>query len=284
MVGTSPAWTRTARRAESRGGVLPPQGSGDGGSHPARGRRHLPGLLLRRDLARLRGLPAARRRSRRRRWAGRTRSRTRSWRTTSRPRPCSRSASTTSCSRPSRVATRSACTWRSAAGSARRRRSARTSSSAYHRMVKAAFLAAAGAPLPTDPADYPPPPPSYPEPVEHCGICRWDIVCSARRRADDHLSLVAGIARAHPHGARRAGHAHAARPGRAAAAALPRLAHTSAERCCASGSRRASRSRARTPAAVIHELLEPSRTTDGALDTSKGLLALPAAQPGRHLP
>ena len=44
------------------------------------------------------------------------------------------------------------------------------------------------------PALYPPPPPSYPEPVEHCGICRWDVVCSARRRRDDHLSLVAGIA------------------------------------------------------------------------------------------
>ncbi len=35
----------------------------------------------------------------------------------------------------------------------------------------------------------------YPEPVEHCGVCRWSEVCAARRRRDDHLSLVAGMRR-----------------------------------------------------------------------------------------
>ncbi|HWZ91389.1 MAG TPA: TM0106 family RecB-like putative nuclease, partial [Polyangiaceae bacterium] len=34
---------------------------------------------------------------------------------------------------------------------------------------------------------------TYPEPVAHCARCRWDAVCSARRRDDDHLSLVAHI-------------------------------------------------------------------------------------------
>jgi uncharacterized protein len=34
---------------------------------------------------------------------------------------------------------------------------------------------------------------TYPEPVEHCGVCRWSIACETRRRQDDHLSLVAGI-------------------------------------------------------------------------------------------
>jgi len=33
----------------------------------------------------------------------------------------------------------------------------------------------------------------YPDPVEHCPICSWSTVCDERRRADDHLSLVAGI-------------------------------------------------------------------------------------------
>ena len=33
---------------------------------------------------------------------------------------------------------------------------------------------------------------TYPEPVEHCDVCRWSLVCQARRRADDDLSLVAG--------------------------------------------------------------------------------------------
>ena len=35
----------------------------------------------------------------------------------------------------------------------------------------------------------------YPEPVEHCVICRWDDLCKDRRRRDDDLSLVAGITR-----------------------------------------------------------------------------------------
>ncbi len=36
---------------------------------------------------------------------------------------------------------------------------------------------------------------TYPEPVEHCNVCRWFKECDQRRRADDHLSLVAGIRR-----------------------------------------------------------------------------------------
>jgi uncharacterized protein len=35
----------------------------------------------------------------------------------------------------------------------------------------------------------------YPEPVPHCDVCRWWKRCDGRRRADDHLSLVAGITR-----------------------------------------------------------------------------------------
>ena len=35
----------------------------------------------------------------------------------------------------------------------------------------------------------------YPEPVEYCDVCQWWQRCEARRRADDHLSLVAGITR-----------------------------------------------------------------------------------------
>ena len=34
---------------------------------------------------------------------------------------------------------------------------------------------------------------TYPEPVEHCNVCRWFRECGNRRQADDHLSLVAGI-------------------------------------------------------------------------------------------
>ena len=37
--------------------------------------------------------------------------------------------------------------------------------------------------------------PTYPEPCAHCDVCRWYKECDATRRADDHLSLVAGISR-----------------------------------------------------------------------------------------
>jgi predicted RecB family nuclease len=38
---------------------------------------------------------------------------------------------------------------------------------------------------------------TYPEPCQHCDICRWFRECDRRRRDDDHLSLVAGIRRQH---------------------------------------------------------------------------------------
>ena len=55
---------------------------------------------------------------------------------------------------------------------------------AYYRAVRQRFEAHAASPADT-----------YPEPVEHCGVCEWQQDCVARRRADDHLSLVAGITR-----------------------------------------------------------------------------------------
>lgn len=42
----------------------------------------------------------------------------------------------------------------------------------------------------------PPGGPTYPEPVDHCRVCVWFPTCIDRRRADDHLSLVAGMSRA----------------------------------------------------------------------------------------
>ncbi len=60
---------------------------------------------------------------------------------------------------------------------------------AYYRSAKARFLATMAD---ETPATYPPAT-TYPEPVEHCDVCRWAAECVARRRSDDHLSLVAGI-------------------------------------------------------------------------------------------
>ena len=35
----------------------------------------------------------------------------------------------------------------------------------------------------------------YPDPKPFCDVCRWQERCDAKRRADDHLSLVAGISK-----------------------------------------------------------------------------------------
>lgn len=40
-------------------------------------------------------------------------------------------------------------------------------------------------------------PSTYPDPVEHCRVCRWYGECAERRRADDHLSRVAGMTRSY---------------------------------------------------------------------------------------
>ena len=62
---------------------------------------------------------------------------------------------------------------------------------AYYRMAKRRFEAAVldegGTLLPVAGST------TYPEPVEHCDVCRWAVECAQRRREDDHLSLVAGI-------------------------------------------------------------------------------------------
>jgi predicted RecB family nuclease len=61
-----------------------------------------------------------------------------------------------------------------------------TDVAAYYRLVQSQLLglAASG-------------PPTYPDPVEHCGMCRWWEVCNAQRRADDHLGFVANLGRSH---------------------------------------------------------------------------------------
>ena len=55
---------------------------------------------------------------------------------------------------------------------------------AYFRMAKRGFLEAMAKREKT-----------YPDPVEHCGVCRWLKSCDRRRRKDDHLCLVAGISK-----------------------------------------------------------------------------------------
>lgn len=57
---------------------------------------------------------------------------------------------------------------------------------AYYRRMKSAAEDASS-------LDYEPA--TYPDPTEHCDICRWQQTCDDRRRQDDHLCLVAGISK-----------------------------------------------------------------------------------------
>ena len=92
---------------------------------------------------------------------------------------------------------------------------------AYERQTRRLLEAAIGGD-PEDPEDPEAPEGEvYPEPVEHCAICRWRDLCRERRRADDDLSLVAGM----PAGPRRAlkEAGISTRRGFAGRAGLPRL-------------------------------------------------------------
>jgi len=80
-------------------------------------------------------------------------------------------------------------------GSGRRETHGVADCDAYHRAARRRLEAAVCA----DSSD------TYPEPVEHCAVCRWLDRCSAQRRADDHPSLVAGMRRDHTERLRDAG-------------------------------------------------------------------------------
>ena len=61
---------------------------------------------------------------------------------------------------------------------------------AYHRFVKRRLEVAVDSPDANASAVATA---TYPEPVDHCGICDWWKKCDSERRADDHLSFVADI-------------------------------------------------------------------------------------------
>jgi uncharacterized protein len=147
---------------------------------------------------------------------------------------------------------------------------------AYYRTVKRRFEAVAGADLPTG---YPPPD-SYPDPVEHCDICRWWPVCSARRRADDDVSLVAGLA-----GRTRRELGERGIRTRRGLADLPVTLEPPLERTGKEAFARV-RDQARIQVAgedqggMLSERLPAPRLEDGSLDTRIGLLCLPQPRPG----
>ena len=147
---------------------------------------------------------------------------------------------------------------------------------AYERQTRRLLEAAIGA----DPAAIGGDPAAevYPEPVEHCAICRWRDMCRERRRTDDDLSLVAGMTT----GQRRAlkGDGISTRRGFAGLAGLPRLDRVSPD-VLGRAQRQARLQVASEDDGIIrYELLDPERDADGALVANRGLLALPEPADG----
>ena len=138
------------------------------------------------------------------------------------------------------------------------------------RRLLGAFVAAdAGENPPSDP---------YPEPVEHCAICRWSGLCSARRRRDDDLSLIAGITKDQRRALKAAG--VATMRGFAGLPALPELSRPGRDAL------RRAQLQARLQVAseddghIRYELPDPERDATGRPVVNRGLLALPEPAAG----
>ncbi len=140
---------------------------------------------------------------------------------------------------------------------------------AYERQTRRLLEAAIGG----DPAGE-----VYPEPVEHCAICRWRDTCADRRRSDDDLSLVAGMTT----GQRRAlkGDGTSTRRGFAGLAKLPRLDRVSRDSLERSQLQARLQVASEDDGVIRYEILEPERDGDGALVANRGLLALPEPADG----
>ena len=150
---------------------------------------------------------------------------------------------------------------------------------AYYRTVKAAFEARVAADGGYAAAAYPPAG-TYPEPVEHCDVCRWSLNCAARRRADDDLSLVANA----PSRMRRAlkGAGVPTRRG-LAALELPLtrpLDGVGAAALATARDQAAIQVRGEDAGRILYELLRPSRLPDGTIEPNRGLASLPEPRPG----
>ena len=144
---------------------------------------------------------------------------------------------------------------------------------AYERQARRAL----GTFIATDPGHNPPTDP-YPEPVEHCVICRWDDLCKDRRRRDDDLSLVAGITKDQRRTLKTAG--VSTRRGLASLDVLPGGNATS--RQSLEGARRQARLQVATEdeGRIRYQILDPERDVAGALLINRGLLALPEPASG----
>ena len=123
-----------------------------------------------------------------------------------------------------------------------------------------------------------PPAAPYPEPVEHCAICRWRDLCRDRRRRDDDLSLVAGMTTGQRRGLKGAG--ISTRREFAGLAELPRVDRVSPDVLERAQRQARLQVASEDDGLIRYEVLDPDRDAEGALITNRGLLALPEPAAG----
>ncbi|HYH92345.1 MAG TPA: TM0106 family RecB-like putative nuclease [Candidatus Saccharimonadales bacterium] len=145
---------------------------------------------------------------------------------------------------------------------------------AYYRSARDRFLATMAD---ETPAAFPPAT-TYPEPVEHCDVCRWAAECVQRRRDDDHLSLVAGISARQRRGLQGRGVATLASLGTLPIPIDPPIEGTSAAALLRVREQARLQLERRLTGEYRYELLLPE--PGQALDPERGLASLPAPSPG----
>ncbi|MEA2674791.1 MAG: hypothetical protein QOI92_1983, partial [Chloroflexota bacterium] len=145
---------------------------------------------------------------------------------------------------------------------------------AYYRRVKHEFEAAVAAGEPVYPVTA-----TYPDPVEHCDVCRWVVDCKGQRRSDDDLSLVAGITARQ----RRALKDRGIRRRRELAVlplpVTPRLDGVSREALVRVREQARIQVEGEDAGVPTFELLEPERDDAGGLIADRGFAVLPEPTP-----
>jgi len=132
----------------------------------------------------------------------------------------------------------------------------------YFRKIRSEFVAAAQRGATT-----------YPEPVEHCGICDWSPTCDEQWRHDDHLSLVANISRNQRRALVAYGVPTLAALGRLNLPLDPKIEGIKDQPLANIHQQARLQLEGREQHRPIHELLLPP-------ETGKGLLSLPPPSPG----
>ena len=144
---------------------------------------------------------------------------------------------------------------------------------AYYRLAAREFEAFLGS-EPAFPVE------TQPEPVEHCGVCRWSERCRKQWRTEDDLSLVAGLSSRQRRALHtidvttRTGLAEPARP-------LPdRLDGAGREPLARIQAQASIQIRGERVGQTISERVAPARDRDDELVPNQGLLMLPEPSPG----